>query len=97
MPGTPGKILDLDLNTRQMSVETPSDEVYLHRLGGNGLGAHYLYRLQEPGVDPLRPEKRLGFFTWPLTGTHTLSGTRYFVVAKSPKTGTWGDASSPTL
>ena len=51
VPGTMGKILIIDLSTREISVETPSDEVYLQHLGGYGLGAHYLYKLQKPGVD----------------------------------------------
>ncbi len=94
VPGTMGKILIVDLNTQEMSVETPGDEVYLKYLGGYGLGAYYLYKLQKPGVDPLGPDNHLGFFTGLLTGTSAITGNRYFVVAKSPKTGTWGDANS---
>ena len=40
------------------------------------------------------PDNHLGFFTGLLTGTPAVSGNRYFVVGKSPKTGTWGDANS---
>lgn len=94
VPGTTGKILHVDLGTQKISVEHPSDEVYLKYLGGYGLGAYFLYKLQKPGVDPLGPDNHLGFFTGLLTGTPTVSGNRYFVVAKSPKTGTWGDANS---
>ncbi|MGQ9574155.1 MAG: aldehyde ferredoxin oxidoreductase family protein [Thermoguttaceae bacterium] len=94
VPGTMGKVLLVDLKTQELSVETPRDEVYLDYLGGYGLGAYYLYRLQKPGVDPLGPDNHLGFFTGVLTGTPALSGNRYFVVGKSPKTGTWGDANS---
>ena len=92
--GTMGKILMVDLSSGTISVETPSDEVYLKYLGGYGLGAYYLYKLQKAGVDALGPESHLGFFTGVLTGTPALSGNRYFVVGKSPKTGTWGDANS---
>ena len=94
VPGTVGKILMVDLTTQTIAVETPSDDVYLQYFGGYGLGAHYLYKLQKPGVDPLGPDNLLGFFTGVLTGTPAPSGNRYFVVAKSPKTGTWGDANS---
>jgi hypothetical protein len=94
VPGTMGKILMVDLTQQTMSVETPSDETYLRYFGGYGLGAYYLYKLQKPGVDALGPENHLGFFTGVLTGTPAFSGNRYFVVAKSPKTGTWGDANS---
>jgi len=94
VPGTMGKILFVDLTTKEISEETPSDEVYLGYLGGYGLGAYYLYKLQKPGVDPLGPDNHLGFFTGLLTGTTAITGNRYIVVAKSPKTGTWGDANS---
>jgi len=94
VPGTMGKILIVDLTKKQISEETPSDEVYLSYLGGYGLGAYYLYKLQKPGVDPLGPDNHLGFFTGLLTGTTAITGNRYIVVGKSPKTGTWGDANS---
>ncbi len=94
VPGTMGKILFVDLTNQTISVETPSDDVYLKYFGGYGLGAYYLYNLQKPGVDPLGPEAHLGFFAGLLTGTPALSGNRYFVVGKSPKTGGWGDANS---
>jgi len=94
VPGTMGKILIVDLADKQLSVETPSDDLYLKYLGGYGLGAYYLYNLQKPRVDPLGPDAHLGFFTGLLTGTSAITGNRYFVVAKSPKTGTWGDANS---
>ncbi|NQU75840.1 MAG: aldehyde ferredoxin oxidoreductase family protein, partial [Planctomycetes bacterium] len=94
VPGTMGKILLVDLDTGTISEETPEDELYLAYLGGYGLGAYYLYRLQEPGVDPLGPDNHLGFFSGLLTGATAITGNRYVVVGKSPKTGTWGDANS---
>ncbi len=94
VPGTMGKILMVDLTSGEISVETPSDEVYQTYLGGYGLGAYYLFRLQKPGVDPLGPDNHLGFFAGLLTGTPGITSNRYTVVAKSPKTGTWGDANS---
>lgn len=94
VPGTMGKILLVDLETQQISVETPSDDLYLDYLGGYGLGAYYLFKLQKPGVDPLGPENHLGFFNGLLTGTSGITANRYVVVAKSPKTATFGDANS---
>ena len=94
VPGTMGKILMVDLDTQQTSVETPGDDLYRTYLGGYGLGAYYLFKLQKAGVDPLGPENHLGFFTGLLTGTAGITANRYVVVAKSPKTGTFGDANS---
>ena len=94
VPATMGKILLVDLSTADISIETPSDEVYETYLGGYGMGAYYLFKMQKPGVDPLGPENHLGLFAGLLTGTHGITSNRYVVVAKSPKTGTWGDANS---
>jgi len=94
VPGTMGRILMVDLATGQTSVETPADDLYLSYLGGYGLGAYYLFRLQKPGADPLGPDNHLGFFAGLLTGTPGITSNRYVVVGKSPKTGTWGDANS---
>ena len=58
-----GKILLVDLDTGTLSEEIPDDELYTTYLGGYGLGAYYLYRLQKPGVDPLGPDNHLGFFS----------------------------------
>jgi len=46
VPGTMGKVLMVDLSTQEISVETPSDDLYLTYLGGYGLGAYYRYNLQ---------------------------------------------------
>ncbi|MHB1035886.1 MAG: aldehyde ferredoxin oxidoreductase family protein [Pirellulales bacterium] len=94
LPGTMGKILFVDLAAGTIRVETPSDELYLEYIGGYGLGAYYLYKNQKPGADALGPDNTLGFLTGLLTGTGGISSNRYTVVAKSPKTGTWGDANS---
>ncbi|MBN2293785.1 MAG: hypothetical protein JXM70_15260, partial [Pirellulales bacterium] len=94
VPGTMGKVLWVDLSTGKLRVETPDDEIYLKYLGGYGMGAYYLYKNQKPNVDALGPENHLGFFAGILTGTPGISTNRYAVVAKSPKTGTWGDANS---
>ena len=92
LPGTMGKILFVDLTTGATTVETPSDQFYLDYMGGYGFGAYYLYKRQKPGVDPLGPDNTLGILPGILTGIHGINCNRFTVVAKSPKTGTWGDA-----
>ena len=94
VPATMGKILRVDLSAKTVRFETPDDDAYYNYLGGYGLGAYYLYREQAAGVDPLGPDNTLGFFTGLLTGTTGITANRYVVVAKSPKTGGWGDANS---
>jgi aldehyde:ferredoxin oxidoreductase len=94
VPGTAGRILIADLTNGTTRFEHPNDDVYLTYLGGYGLGSYLLYRTQAAGADPLGPANTLGFFTGLLTGTGGITSNRYVVVAKSPKTGGWGDANS---
>ena len=92
VPGTMGKVAVVDLSAGTVAIETPPDELYRQYLGGYGLGAYYLYTRLKPGVDPLGPENMLGFFAGVLSGTPAVCGSRFQVVAKSPKTGGFGDA-----
>lgn len=94
LSGKMGKILSVDLSKGEIGVERPPDSLYEKYLGGYGLGAYYLYTRQKAKVDPLGSKSILGFLTGPLTGTPAITGNRYTVFAKSPKTLTWGDANS---
>ena len=92
VPGTMGKIADVDLSAGSIRMETPADELYRSYLGGYGLGAYYLYNRQPAGVDPMGPRNQLGFLSGVLTGTPAICGNRFQVVGRSPKTGGFGDA-----
>lgn len=92
--GYMGKNLFVDLSTGKIQAEVPHEQLYRDFIGGYGVGARILYSRQNIGVDPLGAGNILGFITGPLTGTPALFGARYVVVAKSPLTGTWGDANS---
>lgn len=92
--GYMGKVLFVNLSTRELEDETLDEKICRDFIGGYGLGARILYSRQKAGIDPLGPENILGFITGPLTGSPAPSGTRYTVVGKSPLTGTWGDANS---
>ena len=93
MPGGyMGKILNVDLSSARTSDEALPESLLRDYLGGYGLGARLLYDRVPAGADPLGPANILGFLTGPLTGTNALIGSRFVVVGKSPKTGTWGDA-----
>ncbi|MBI4300342.1 MAG: aldehyde ferredoxin oxidoreductase family protein [Chloroflexi bacterium] len=95
MPGGyMGKFLYVDLSSGKIREESPDESLLRKYIGGYGVGARILYDSQPAGIDPLGPQNTLGFTVGPLTGTPTPSGTRYTVVAKSPLTGTWGDANS---
>ncbi len=92
--GYMGKLLFVDLSSGTITEEALDEQMCRDFIGGYGIGARILYDRMKPGADPLGPDNILGFMTGPLTGTPALIGSRYVVVAKSPLTGTWGDANS---
>ena len=87
-----GKVLWIDLTSGTWSEEIIPDSIYQKYLAGIGLGAWLLYREIPKGADPLGPQNVLGFMSGLLTGTGSLFTGRWMAVAKSPLTGTWGDA-----
>ncbi|MDY7040899.1 MAG: aldehyde ferredoxin oxidoreductase family protein [Chloroflexota bacterium] len=92
MKGVMGKLLFVDLTSGEIRVEEPDESLYRDYVGGYGIGAKILYERMKPGADPLGPENIFGIMTGPLTGTQAVTGSRFTVLGKSPKTGTWGDA-----
>ncbi len=87
MGGMTGRVLLVDLTTRQYRVEQVDREDYLNYLGARGLAARYYERLIQPTVKPFDPENRLIFFAGPLTGTRVPAGTKFGLATKSPETG----------
>jgi len=92
--GKMGRIAFVNLSDRKVEIERLDDSIYEQYLGGYGLGAYILFTRQRAKVNPLGSAAMLGFVAGPLTGTPAITGNRYAVVGKSPKTGTWGDANS---
>ena len=90
--GYSGKLLFVDLAKGVCKEEVLSEELCQDFMGGYGLGARILYERMKPKVDPLGPDNIFGLLTGPLTGTPTMCSGRFVAVAKSPLTGTWGDA-----
>ncbi len=93
MHGYAGRILEVDLATGAISTLDIDERDCREYLGGSGLGAK-IYLDRFPGdVDPLGPENHLVFMTGPWTGSRVPGGNRFGVVARSPLTGHWGEAS----
>lgn len=90
--GYMGKILWVDLSSKEISEEIISDEMYEKFLTGYGLGAKIIFDRQKPGVDPLGPDNILGVMSGLLTGSGALFSGRWMIMGKSPLTNTWGDA-----
>ena len=85
--GYTGKILRLDLNRLDYSLEKPDGDTLEKFIGGEGMGIKYLYERVSPGADALGPENPLIFMTGPMTGTLAPASGRHCVVTKSPLTG----------
>jgi aldehyde:ferredoxin oxidoreductase len=92
MKGYMGKILFVDLTKGSCTEERLPDDIYYNYLCGTGLAVRLLYERIPANADPLGPNNVLAFMSGLLTGTGSLFTGRWMVAAKSPLTGTWGDA-----
>lgn len=87
-----GRILWVDLTTGTCTDEEVPESIYRAYLGGLGLAASILYDRIPAGADALGPANVLAFVAGLLTGSGSLFTGRWMAAAKSPLTGTWGDA-----
>jgi aldehyde:ferredoxin oxidoreductase len=92
--GYMGEILNVDLSGGTVSEESPQEKLLRDFIGGAGLGARIIFSRQKAGVDPLGPDNIFAIATGPFVGAPIPGATRYQVMAKSPLTGTWGDANA---
>ncbi|KPA15549.1 aldehyde:ferredoxin oxidoreductase [Candidatus Magnetomorum sp. HK-1] len=91
MHGWTGKIAHINLLTKTISVETPTQEIYEKWIGGRGLAGYYLRPyITHEWHDPEMP---LCLFTGPLTATSAPTSGRMTIMSRSPLTGTIGDSS----
>lgn len=90
--GYNGKILRVDLERESIDVEEPKEIVYSRYLGGGTLALYYLLKELKPKTDPLAPENILVFAGSVISGTSASGLSRFSVAAKSPLTGTFGEA-----
>ncbi|MBI2830498.1 MAG: aldehyde ferredoxin oxidoreductase family protein [Chloroflexi bacterium] len=86
-PGYNGKILRVNLTSRNITVETPDALFYRKYLGGAGFVLYYLWKELAAGIDPLGPENKLIFALGPATGALIPGSGRNCIGAKSPLTG----------
>ena len=82
-----GRMLRINLSTRQCSIESIPDEKLRQFLGARGLGAEWYSREVAPQVKPFDPENKMAFFTGPMTGTPLVSTTKFELTTKGPETG----------
>jgi aldehyde:ferredoxin oxidoreductase len=94
MFGYAGKILRINLTTKEVKVEPLDEKEAKKFIGGRGLGTKIFYDEVSPQVDALSEENKVLFVTGPLTGTPTVTTARYMVVTKSPLSDTIASSNS---
>jgi len=87
MKGYAGNILHVDLSRGFFEVEQPEESFYRAYLGGSCIGAYYLLKNMEAGINPLAPESILVFSVGPIAGSKISGAARHAVTGKSPQTG----------
>jgi aldehyde:ferredoxin oxidoreductase len=90
--GYVGRVLRVNLTTREVRVLELEKGLARAYLGGRGLNIVRLYYEVPPSTNPLSPENKLFFGVGPIVGTGFPLGARLNVSAKSPQTGILGDS-----
>ena len=85
--GYHGRILRVNLSTREIAIERPDEAFFRTYFGGWGVIAHYLLRELTPRVDPLGADNLLIFAPGVVTGAPIGGSGRHAVGGKSPLTG----------
>jgi len=91
MKGWTGKLLRINLTTKEIKVETLGEEFVKKWVGGRGFAVKILWDELKPGIDPLGPENKLIVALGPITGIIAPNTGKIVVAAKSPLTGGYGD------
>ncbi|MBE9467261.1 MAG: aldehyde ferredoxin oxidoreductase family protein [Bacteroidetes bacterium] len=89
-----GKILRINLETKEIKTEELSKDLARMYIGGRGMGTKIFYDEVDAKVDALSPENKLIFATGALTATTAPTGGRYMVVTKSPLTSSIASSNS---
>ena len=92
-----GRILIIDLTTREVTVKELSPSFLKTYLGGVGLASRLLYQYLPPGTDALSPDNPLVFAGSALAGTIIPTANKHAVATKSPLTGLIGDSLSSSF
>jgi aldehyde:ferredoxin oxidoreductase len=87
-----GTILHVDVTSGDVTGEELTEEVANAWLGGAGLGAYLVYRDVPRGADPLGPDNAVVFTPGLVNGVPFVTPGKCTFTAKSPLTGTMGDA-----
>ncbi|MBD3254918.1 MAG: aldehyde ferredoxin oxidoreductase [Candidatus Lokiarchaeota archaeon] len=89
-----GKILRINLTSKEITIESVREEDETKYIGGPGVAAAIFTREVSPDVDAFDKHNYLIFSAGPLCGTMVPFCGRHFLMAKSPLTGIIGESSA---
>jgi aldehyde:ferredoxin oxidoreductase len=92
MYGFTGKVLWVDLDTKEITIERPEASFYRHYLGGSLMGLYYLWKNTPKGSDPLGAENTVVFALSATTGLPVSGQSRCTVTCLSPSSGGVADS-----
>lgn len=93
MSGYWGRILEVNLTTKEISTRELPDQWKKDYLGGTGIAARIMYDEIPAGADPLGPDNVFVFSVGPFQGGAKILGSgRFSICAKSPLTGIFGES-----
>jgi aldehyde:ferredoxin oxidoreductase len=88
-----GKILVVDLTTKDISIQKTNEDWVYKYVGGAGYGARLLLESLKPEECPLSPNSPLLIMTGPISGLAFPGTGRFEICGRSPLTGFWAEAS----
>ncbi|MEW5913481.1 MAG: aldehyde ferredoxin oxidoreductase family protein [Thermodesulfobacteriota bacterium] len=88
-----GNILRVNLSEQRITSQPAEESTLREFIGGGGLGAYLLGDTLPRPPEPLDPASPLIFAAGPLTGTPVPTSGRHTIIARSPLTRLWGEAS----
>jgi aldehyde:ferredoxin oxidoreductase len=92
--GYVGRILEVDLSSRQMTARALDAAWIRDFVGGRGFTSWLLWERLTADTDPLGPENVLVFATAPFAGTPFPMSARIVIASRSPATGLIGDSNA---
>ncbi len=90
--GSNGRILRVNLSSKTIDIEEPSESFYRKSMGGSALNLYYLLKEMPSGIDTFDPDNIIAFSAGVATGVPLSGQSRVTVSAKSPLTGAIGDS-----
>ena len=85
--GYAGKVLRIDLSSKETRIEELKEPEVLKLMGGRGIAARMYYDEIDADVQPLGEANKIFFIAGPLTGVALPSTTKFQLATRSPETG----------